>query len=186
MGGDKSKPVSKQRRTFARQIKTLASKDVSATALLAKRGRQFTQIEAKLELYYHPPKHEMSGEVPAEILKAMTKANLAGEKLRVFLSVDLRRIFMEAVDARDSKTIFEIGNAVAFLKTFNESGDRYRSGILFLKMALDKQSLKWPIRQLAHVIGWPDMSGMDGFKNLRVMCKELKFPLAPSRQIRNR
>jgi hypothetical protein len=51
-----------------------------------------------------------------------------------------------------------------------------------MKNALDRKGEKIPIRDIAKMIGWPDMSGADGFKQVRRMCKELNFPLADSRR----
>lgn len=99
---------------------------------------------------------------------------------------ELCQILLDAIDARDSKKIFEIAKGVEFLKHFAESGDRFRSSLLHWKQILDARGEKWPIRVVAKTIDWPDMKSQDGFSQLRRLCKEINFPLAPSRQIKRK
>ena len=101
-------------------------------------------------------------------------------------AVELGRIFIDAVNRADSKIIFEIGDAIEFLRILEQKPDGYRAELLELKQRLDKRGEKWPIRKVAEWIGWPDMSGADGFKTLRRICGELNFPLADSRQKANK
>ena len=103
------------------------------------------------------------------------------EKIVEDYAAKIGKVFMEALNAGDSKKILEIGNAVEFLKTFQaEEGDRYREKILHLKRMSDETGQKWPIRYVARFLRWPDMTGADGFAQIRRMCKELKLPLAES------
>ncbi len=92
---------------------------------------------------------------------------------------------MRAVNDGDSKKIFEIGKAIESLYALAQKGahpDSYRREILEIKKRLDQRGEKWSVRQVAEFIGWPDMSGTDGFKQVRNMCDELKFPLTKLRQ----
>jgi hypothetical protein len=96
---------------------------------------------------------------------------------------ELCMIFLDAIDAQDSKKIFEIGRAIDSHKA-GCSGDRNRAAILTWKWLLDARGEKMTIRELAQIIGWRDMKSADGFSQLRRLCRELKFPIAPSKRQR--
>jgi hypothetical protein len=193
--GQKSKPVSKQRRTLAKQIRTRAAKDSLAAFALAWRGQQFSEIKQLLDLYYHElselQKIESKHESFVEILCKSTLTKEVGEGLRLAYQkkqkkheVRLCEIFLNSIKSRDAAKIIEIADAVKFLKTFKESGDPKRREVLDWKDILDKHGVRWPIKILAHVLHWPKEHSADGFSQLRRLCRELKFPLAPTRQIR--
>jgi hypothetical protein len=179
---------------LAGRIKELTKKDVIGAIFLAARGRQFTEIEATLDSYYgiledfNKIKSGQKTKIE-ELLgdKSLTEEVFADHHndIKYFLErriSEISQILLDAINSRDSKEIFEIGRAVNFLKKFKASGDSYRYLILHMKNALDRKRKKIPIRDIAKMIGWPDMSGADGFKQIRRMCKELNFPLADSRR----
>jgi hypothetical protein len=95
--------------------------------------------------------------------------------------MELRQILMDAIDAKDSEKFFEFAKALEFRKTATPI-DRYRSRILTWKCILDKQDEKATIREVAQIICWHDMKSDDGFSQLRRLCRELNFPLKPSRR----
>ncbi len=188
----------KPRRTLAKQIRELVSTDIRAARQLAERGRQFSNIETRLNLYYqsqHELKQLTSGQkkncpkgyefigVWREMRKA-TNIRLI-EKYAEKDKESLIKVFLDAVNVHDSKIVFEIGNAIEFLKT-DRSSDRYRPALLTWKWILDKHGERLPIREVATLIGWHDMDSADGFSQLRGLCVEIKFPLLRSRQIRKR
>ena len=199
----KSKPVSKQRQTLANQIRTLAAKDPLAATALAWRNRQFSEIENLLDLYYHElsefqkieSKHGSFVEIFCK--SAMTKE--PGEGLRLTYQkkqkeheVRLCKILLDSIKSRDAAKIIELADAVKFLKTFKifegqfaDSGDSKRVRVLMWKDVCDKFGLRWPIKKLADALHLPNEASVDGYAQLRRLCHELNFPLAPSRQIRN-
>jgi hypothetical protein len=190
---------------LAGRIVELAKKDFLAALLLATRGVEFTEIQTMLQLYYGS-NHELSqtkSGIKTEIQKLLeNEVDASGGKIwtqeminlqRLSLQKNIKdltdqlcRIFLNAVNAGDSKKINEIADAIEFLKTFKKLGDKYRADILTWKEILDKKGEKWPIRRIAKAISWPDMSGTDGFKTVRRMCEELGFPLADSRHKANK
>lgn len=170
--------------------------DIQAAIILATQGRKFTEIEKLLNIYYRV---QMDVEKIRSGNKTASQEVMEGEQIWTEefvqahnsyiqqyakdLTSNLCKIFIEAVNAGDSAKLSEIGKAMEFLKTFKQSGDRFRADILSFKSILDKTEEKWPIRRLAKAIGWPDMESQDGFSRLRRLCVELRFPLAASRQI---
>lgn len=99
---------------------------------------------------------------------------------------DICQVFRNAVKAGDHKTIIEIGNSIEFHRAIPSAcGDKVRAEILFMKYRLEQRGEKWPIRRLANHLKWPEADRCDGFSRLRRLCVELKFPLAPSRQLSN-
>jgi hypothetical protein len=112
--------------------------------------------------------------------------------------VELCKILLGAIDKRKSGVLFEFAKAVESLKTV-QTIDRYRPGILTWKWLLDKQGEKLTIQELTQILCWRGMksekksekihrqiSGVvksdDGFSQLRRLCRELDFPLKPSRR----
>ena len=112
--------------------------------------------------------------------------------------------FMEAVDADDFQKIREISEAVRFLKTNKYPADLDvdpdRATLLSLKRYYrheDKDEDKMTIREVAEYLAWakkykigdPMVSVFpkietpaDGFSALRRKCREVDFPLAPSKR----
>jgi hypothetical protein len=189
--GRKQGSASKRGPKLSGQIKSLASRNAFAARMLAHHGMELTTIQAFLKSHYEtlaeleqmrigkktalqklleaPSAKEFSAQYPAELQKMMLK----NWQL-------LCEIFMEAIVERDSQTIVEIGNAVEFLKTFEETGDIFRARLLDCKNVLDRKGIKWPIRKLARAIGWPMKDSANGFWGLRRIAKELHFPLKRS------
>jgi hypothetical protein len=92
--------------------------------------------------------------------------------------------FLTALQKKDSKKLFEIAEAVEFVKTFTPvKADKWRECILEFKLLLDRQGKTCPIRNLASILNWPESDSDNGFSQLRKICKELNFPLAETSQI---
>ncbi len=99
--------------------------------------------------------------------------------------MNLSEMLLSAIDNMDSKTFFDFGRAIEFLKT-GRIADPLRHTLLTTKLALDKSGRTMTIREVAELVDWPDMQSVDGFSQLRRVCRELNFPLARSRQIRGK
>jgi hypothetical protein len=185
----------KRRPKFPGRINQLASKDVFSALLLAMRGKEFSPIESMLNLYYQTLerfRQIISGKktIAHELFVNQEDwAKSEEHKYQHYIyqslkdgQVALSELFITAVTNRDYGAILEIGHAVEFLKSFKESGDPVRTELLLMKRILDERNETMSIRDVAKNIMWPDMNPADGFAALRRLCKELKFPLAPSRQ----
>jgi hypothetical protein len=181
---------------MAGRIKALAAVDIGRAFLLAATGREFTEIETQLRLYYWAwgEYQRLKSGKPTATQEALegdliwTKEHIAEHRAAFKKYVNahgsvLCGILINAINDRDSSKIFEIGRAVDFLKTFSEQGDRYRTEILLWKQILDKKGEKCPVRRLARLVRWPEKDSANGFWTLRRMAAELKFPLEPSTQI---
>jgi predicted Ser/Thr protein kinase len=114
--------------------------------------------------------------------------------------------FMAAVAAGDFKRIQAIADAVRILEgkpiALHRIKDPERMFLLILKNQLDLVGARMPIRRVAEFLAWapknyiPDTNPIslypsvetpaDGFSALRVKCKEINFPLAPTRKIRKK
>lgn len=94
----------------------------------------------------------------------------------------LAETLLTAIDAMDSETFFEFGCAIDFLKE-RTIADPLRYTLLTAKLVLDKRGQTMSIRDVALMVGERNMNPDDGFARLRRVCKELNFPLSPSRQI---
>lgn len=112
--------------------------------------------------------------------------------------------FMEAVDADDFQKIHEFSEAVRFLKTnkypVHLDADPERAELLSLKRYYrheDKDEDKMTIREVAEYLAWAKNCKIgdtvksnfpkvetpaDGFSALRRKCREVDFPLAPSKR----
>jgi len=89
---------------------------------------------------------------------------------------------LDAIDAMDSETFYEFAFAIDFLKD-KQVADPLRYTLLTAKLALDKQGQTMAIRDVAQMVGEKNMNPADGFARLRRVCKELRFPISPSRPI---
>lgn len=99
-------------------------------------------------------------------------------------------IFVKALEENDDAKILEIADAVRFFKTnrypFHQDADSDRHRLLWIKERLGDDE-KWTIRQVAeYLAGGKVETPADGFSALRRKCRELNFPLAPSRQIKKK
>jgi hypothetical protein len=116
----------------------------------------------------------------------------------------LREQFMAAVDADDFQKIHELAEAVRFFKTnkypVHCDADPERAALLFLKKYYrheDKDEHKMTIREVAEFLAWEKTHKIgdavnstfpkietpaDGFSALRRKCREVDFPLAPSKR----
>lgn len=167
--------------------------------LLAEKGWQLTEIERQLNNYFHELEEFLkikSGkktkyQIAFENTFCWTEEGMVRNKqvTQKLIEQDRARfckIFIAAIDARDSEKIYEIGRAIDRLKAIKDAADRYRSEILNLKRVLDISRSSLTIRQVAKAINWPHEGNPDGFSQLRRLCFDLKFPLARSRQIRRK
>lgn len=189
----KLQPKKPRRPKLAGQITKLAQEDINAATVLAIHGRKLTEIETVLSLFYGAleefnrvkdlkklPLQDRFNISPASARRSiLEQRKMYKNYLNEYGSV-LFAIFIGAVTNRDSEKISEIAKAVDFLKA-SGSGDWLRTRLLILKILLDKKGQKWPIRQVAIFVDWHDLEGVDGFRNLRKICIDLNFPLAPSR-----
>lgn len=126
------------------------------------------------------------------------------KELRVKILRDgLCDLFMAAVDANDFQKVYELAEAVRFFKInkhpVQQDVDPERGDLLSLKgefLPGDKDEHKMTIREVAEYLARmkyfrthdPDTSVFpkletpaDGFSALRRKCRELDFPLAPSK-----
>jgi hypothetical protein len=178
---------------------------VLAAELLAHHGVEFTEIQRTLRFYY-AERLELNkikrGEKPllqealeidhvSGIKKPWTQEQIDDhradcEKTIHSLVNEFCQTFITAIDAGDSKKIRDIADAIDFVKSFEPSGDQFRARILAEKSLCEKQGRKLTIRELARWIQWPMRDSKDGFSRLRRICRELNFPIAPSRQIRSK
>jgi hypothetical protein len=178
------------------RIRNLAKTDITAAILFARRGRQFSETETILSLYYETLERDdaiKSGKVSVAQKLLEGEAGWTKEMddeyrrhIPLYIQADeelIKRMVLRAINERDPKKIFELGKAVDFLKTFkNEEGDHIRANILFEKHHLDQAGQKCSIRQLAKLVGWPMKDSTNGFWSLRRIAKELDFPLQDSTQ----
>lgn len=184
-----------QRQTLAKQVRELALTDTFGAALLAERGRKFSGIEVLFNLYY-PALEQFrqinSGQKTTEekVLEGThgwTPQFAAEHRVSIQEQLEeyvkqLCEVFIEAVNARDSKKIHKIADAVEFLKTFKPGVDHWRYKILMERSLLEARGIHRKIAHLAKIIGWPENDKQNGFPQLRRLCKELNYPLESSRQ----
>jgi len=188
---------SHSRNTLAAQIRQLAKTDTFAAALLAERGKQFSEIETLLNLYYETlqlSRKIQAGEKTADekLLEGepgWTKERAAQYRSEIPKSLQkfafqISQIVIDAISARDTSKIIEIVEAIEFLKTPHECADHWRYEVLTLKHFLINQGDEWEIGKWATSINWPDDDGKNGFPQLRRLLKELDAPLKPTRRIR--
>jgi len=169
--------------------------------MLAYRGRQFSEIETILYLYYWALKEFCQSEsrINADLKKLQKTEPIWTKEISAEYHVDMGKIlegyaakigqvFQDAIKAGDSMKVFEIGKAIESMKTFkSEDQDLHRVKILDLKMMLDKKGQKTTTaRYVAKCLNWPDMSGADGFRQIHRMCKELNLQLSDSRRMTNK
>jgi len=102
-------------------------------------------------------------------------------------------VFLDAIRARDGNKIWEIAQAVWFLKGVFESkspADTERAHLLSIKQYLDMTGLKWNIQtvvsSLESATGKKIKDQGDGFSALRAKCKAIGLPLAKSRRGRRK
>lgn len=197
----KFKPAKARRPKLAGRIKELAAKDAQAAKMLAYRGRQFSEIETILYLYYWALKEFRQSEFRINAnLKSLHKTELIWTKeilaeyhadmgkILEGYAAQIGQVFQDAIKAGNSKKVFEIGKAIESMTTFKpEDRDLHRVKILDLKMMLDKKGQKTTTaRYVAKCLNWPDMSGADGFRQIHRMCKELNLQLSDSRRKTNK
>lgn len=191
-----SRPANKSRRTLAKKIRELASADTLAAMLFAKKGKEVGGIERQLDLYFEilaqlqeiesgkKTRYQFALEValePAEdVARKVAEQNAFVHEVMERDRARYCQMFIAALDARDSAKFFEIGIALERLKE-RGSGDPHRHAILLLKWVAERFHTPLTIREVADLLDWPQQQREDGFARLRRLCKELKFPLAPSK-----
>lgn len=182
------------RRTLAKQIRQLAQTDALAASLLAERGKQFSEIETLLYLYYETLEQFRkikAGQKTTDEKLLATGAGWTKEQIAEYrsttsdsiqnLAFQISQILIDAIGAHDSGRIMEIANAVDSLKTKRPVADSWRSKILMNRHILERRHKQWTIREWAKFIGWPDRDKNEGFTQLRRLLKELDAPLKPTR-----
>lgn len=117
----------------------------------------------------------------------------AWNKIRKKEEENLCSIFLDAIQKRDGQKIWEIAQAVWFLKGVFESKtpvDKERAHLLSIKQYLDMEGIKWPIQMVVYSL--EQATGMkikdqgDGFSALRKKCKALGLPLGKTRRGRRK
>jgi hypothetical protein len=168
--------------------------------MLAERGKQFSEIETLLNLYYKELqefRRIKSGKKTKleEVLEnepGWTKERASEHRAEIpkslqSFAIQISQILIDAIGLRDSRKIIEIADAVEFLKTPPKPpADPWRSKILFNKHCLARDDEKWEIGKWAKILDWPENEGEDGFPHLRRLLKELDAPLKPTSQIRRK
>jgi hypothetical protein len=189
-----SKSGKPQRQTLAKQIRAFAQTDLIEAIIMAQHGRSLTMIEQDI----HAHAKDWS-QLTGKKIQDMIEDTLSEEAAKKFMS-DHRRtltesiakrrekfcnVLIEAIEKNDAETVFEFARAVELHKS-NEVQDRLRYEILLARWFAERRKISLPIRQLAEIVGWPVKDSPDGFAQLRRLCKELKYPLAPSRQTKRK
>jgi hypothetical protein len=157
---------------------------------LAERGKQFSEIETLLYLYYVTLKQlrrMKSGEKTAgeKLLEGMPgfdeqyRAEIP--KLLQNFAFQISQILIDAITAFDSVKIIEIADAVKYLKTSKPVADPWRSKILMEKDLLIKWGKEWEIGEWARILDWTAEDKKSGFPQLRRLLKEFEAPLKPLR-----
>lgn len=176
-----------QRQTLAKRIRLLADCDIVGAIQLAESGRQFNPAERELKTYFRD-----IGDL--HTMKAATKSPVQDERrlLQEIIKWDRQRFarnVISAIDSLNAEYFFEMGEALKNIRKGADAADRFRAAIL--KLRLETMRTKNPadpltIRELASRIGWPVNDSADGSAHLRRLCKELGYPLRPSRQTRRK
>lgn len=201
----RKKRASGNRKTLAKQIRELAKTDTFAAAMLAERGKQFSEIETLLNLYYNELQEfrkikagkKTKTEEVLEDSPDWTKEHAAKHRAEIpktlqKFAIQISQMLIDAVSARDSGKIIEIADAVDFLKTRDsatdkqKSADPWRANILSNKRMLEQSGEQWKIGEWAKILDWPDEDKENGFPHLRRLLKELGAPLMPASQIRRK
>jgi hypothetical protein len=91
------------------------------------------------------------------------------------------KMFIDALDARDSQKFFEVGRALEQPKK-PDSNDNKRGAILGLKLVAELTKTSLTVSEVAEMVDWPQIKPDDGYSRLRTLCKELGYPLAASRK----
>ena len=114
-------------------------------------------------------------------------------KLKKEEEAQLCSIFLEAIQRRDGHKVWEIAQAVWFLKNVFESktpADSERAHLLSIKQYLDNTGEKWPMQMVVYSLeqftGKKIKDQGDGFSALRKKCKALGVPIAKSRRGRRK
>ena len=183
----KPTPVPRQRRTLAKQIKSLVPHDIHSAIEVATYGKKLTYMEWRLRFYYETIKEfeEMkAGKHPFGMpSRIIPKHNAFIEKHAKKDREALAKILLDAIDAKDENKVMEVASAIKFVKEMDKIYDRHRARILTWKWLLDGNREKMKLRDLALAIRWPKTKSEDGLSQLRKICKELKFPLERSKRV---
>ncbi len=103
-------------------------------------------------------------------------------------------ILINAMNSHDSEMVMALARAVSFFKDKRYpkfvAEDRERTILLGMKSLMERTGEKLTIRQVAQFLSMDELSAgkklevpADGFSALRRKCREINFPLAPSRKI---
>jgi hypothetical protein len=144
------------------KIKALATQDVFAAGQLAARGKVFSEVEEILWDYYYGVESLRAPNLSTEMRRGLEEGNAMFELL-------LCKIFVAAVTERNPAKVFEIAEAVAYLK---KQGDLHnakpveptRALLLFYKPILERARIKHSYEKLAKLVGYK--GGMDQFRRM--------------------
>jgi hypothetical protein len=195
-----AKPT-KSRNTLVKQIVELAKRNdvLSRTDVVdvCKFGRQLSWLEQQIREYYASIEAvEMAksdpkkGRMPMVMHDGLRQRNITWLTSAKFMLKHVEKglveLFIKALKENDAELIIEIAQAVLFFKDKRhglEAADRERGLLLYAKARLNLYDQKWTIRQVAeYLAGGKVETPADGFSALRRKCRELNFPLAPSRK----
>jgi len=200
----------KSRQTNAKEIKELATADIHAAMLLAEKGRKVAGIERQINLYLDSLKelrliasgkktpYQMGLElasilaqgqnldtdgkfksVVSTILTKVAKNNAWVHRLVERDRTRFCKMFIDALDTGDSQKFFEVGAALERLKTV-DSGDPLRCAILELKRIAELTGTRLTLAEVAEYVN-SRQTKLDGFSQLRDLCKELNYPCRSKR-----
>ncbi len=141
---------------------------------MAANGREVSPLENKLDILRHTAREVKS-------MNPNDKNYLESAKRFVNqVEGELFEDFIKSIHNLDSKWLFEVAQAVENLKK-NHLADPQRAHILTIKRMLDLDNEQWTFRELADFLVWR----YEDYPRLRRVCRELKFPLKPSRTFKN-
>lgn len=191
-----AKQADKSRQTLSKQIRKLASSNLRAAMLLARKGRENADIERHLDFYFESLNElqqlesgkktryqvalEFALEPSEELERKMAEQDALARKMVERDRARFCQMFIAAMDARDSGKFFEVGIALERLKK-RDAGDPYRYSILLLKWLAELTGSRLTIKEVADFVGWPEQHQADGFAQLRRLCNELNYRFARSK-----
>lgn len=168
----------KHRKRVEAEIYALAQHDPEAAEELVLYGRNRTEAELATWLYLWGVEH----------LKRNAGAPLPTRREIEESAEELCRVFLDAVDKRDTEALSQITSEVKHFQ-YHLPYDHVKAGILTLRNILEKGGRKMTIPRLAallnrKLVGAPPVAPptADGYSNLRQKAKKLKFPIAPSKR----
>ena len=166
----------KKRSTLAKKIRKAATLDAAFD--IAAYGAVRAPIETQAALYLHLLKcyKWVKGQTTVNPMEMLTLPSVTESCIHT--ADELCSLVLDAVDARDGDTLRKLAD---FVETWSDAKpweDPRRALILTLKQGLAAKKVRMTIAELAKALRLPADAEVD---SLRVLAKELGFPLAESR-----